>query len=250
MSFPEQTPGALPAGAREFRTTHWSVVLLAQLEDTVQAEAALAELCRDYWYPLYAYVRRLGRSPEDAQDLTQEFFARLIEKRWLDRAEQSRGRFRSFLLAAFKHFLTSEWRREQAGKRGGGQAVLSLDAAEAEDRYRLEPADMATPEAIYDRRWALTVLDQALNRLEAEQRADGQAARFEALKDCLLGEPGVETLATIGARLGLTEAALKSVVRRARERYRALLREEIARTVDGPEGVDAELQALLGALRG
>jgi len=222
---------------------------LARRDDTVRAEPALAELCRNYWYPLYVYVRRMGRSPQDAQDLTQEFFARLIEKRWLDRAEQSRGRFRSFLLATFKHFLAAEWHRERAAKRGGGQPALSLDGVEAEDRYKLEPADTATPEALYDRRWAMTVLDQALARLEAEQRADGHAARFEALKDCLLGEPGEETLAELGARLCQTEAAMKSIVRRLRERYRILLREDIAQTVDGAEGVDEELRSLLAALR-
>ena len=242
-------PNLPGATAREFRTTHWSVVLLARRDDTVRAESALAELCRAYWYPLYAYARRLGRSPEDAQDLTQEFFARLIGKRWLDRADQARGRFRSFLLAAFKHFLADEWDHDRAFKRGGGQTLLALDGLDAEERYRLEPTDIATPEAIYDRRWALTVLDQALARLEAEQRTDGQADRFEAVKDCLLGEPGDATLAELGARFGLTEAAMKSSVRRLRDRYRALLREEIAQTVDGPEGVDEELCSLLAALR-
>lgn len=237
------------SGEREFRTTHWSVVLLARRDDTVRAEPALAELCRVYWYPLYAYVRRLGRSAEDAQDLTQEFFARLIKKQWLDNVDRERGKFRSFLLTAFKHFLASEWHRDRAFKRGGGQALISLDGAEAEDRYKLEPLDTLTPEAIYDRRWALTVLDQSIARLEAEQRAAGHAERFEAVKDCLLGEPTDVTLADAGARLGLTEAAMKSIVRRLRERYRALLREEIAQTVDGTEKVDEELRSLLAALR-
>jgi len=223
--------------------------LLARRDDTVRAEPALAELCRVYWYPLYAYVRRLGRGPEDAQDLTQEFFARLIEKRWLDRVDQERGKFRSFLLTAFKHFVAGEWHRERAFKRGGGQPLISLDGGEAEDRYKLEPADPLTPEAIYDRRWAMTVLDQALARLEAEQRSAGHAERFEAVKDCLLGAEADTTLAEVGARFALSEGAMKSSVRRLRERYRGLLRDEIAQTVDGPEGVDEELRSLLAALR-
>ena len=239
-----------PDGSGAFRTTHWSVVLLARRDDTVRAEPALAELCRTYWYPLYAYVRRWGRGAEDAQDLTQEFFARLIEKRWLDRAEESRGKFRSFLLTAFKHFLASEWDHDRALKRGGGQALIALDGLEAEERYRLEPAEAATPDAIYERRWALTVLDRTLTRLEAEQREAGHAARFAAVKDCLLGEPGEATLAELGARLGLTEVAMKSAIQRLRQRYRALLREEIAQTVDGSGGVDEELRSLLAALRG
>ncbi len=249
MTESDQPQPAAPAGARAFRTTHWSVVLLARRSDTVRAEPALAELCRAYWYPLYAYVRRLGRGPEDAQDLTQEFFARLIEKQWLESVDQAKGRFRSFLLTAFKHFLAGEWHRDRAAKRGGGQALISLDRVEAEDRYTLEPADTATPEAIYDRRWAMTVLEQALARLEAEQRAAGHAERFEAVKDCLMGEPGEATLAESGARFGLTEVALKSFVQRLRQRYRALLREEVANTVDGAEGVDEELRSLLAALR-
>lgn len=238
-----------PHGVCEFRTTHWSAVLLARRQDTTRAEPALAELCRVYWYPLYAYVRRLGRSAEDAQDLTQEFFARLIEKHWIESVNQARGKFRSFLLTAFKHFLAGEWHRDRADKRGGGQPLISLDGVEAEERYKLEPSDTATPESIYDRRWALTVLDQVLARLEAEQRVAGHAARFEAVKDCLLGEPADTTLAEAGARFGLSEAAMKSIVRRLRERYRVLLREEIAQTVDGAEAVNEELRSLLAAMR-
>jgi RNA polymerase sigma-70 factor (ECF subfamily) len=191
----------------------------------------------------------MGRTAEDAQDLTQEFFARLIAKHWLDCVDQARGKFRSFLLAAFKHFMAGEWNRERAIKRGGGEALISLDGAEAEDRYQLEPADTVTPEAVYDRRWALTVLDQTLARLEAEQREGGQAARFEAVKDCLLGEPSDDTLAALGARLGMTEAAMKSMVRRLRDRYRIILREAVAETVDGLGSVDEELRSLLAALR-
>jgi len=249
MPLSDQNVGPLQGASRAFRTTHWSVVLLARRNDTERGEPALAELCRVYWYPLYAYARRLGQSAEDAQDLTQEFFARLIEKHWLESVEQSRGKFRSFLLTAFKHFMASEWHRARAFKRGGGQPLVWLGGTEAEDRYNLELVDTATPEAIYDRRWALTVLDQTLTRLEMEQRTAGHAERFEAVKDCLLGEPGDTTLAELGARLGLTEAAMKSIVRRLRERYRVLLREEVAQTVDGPDGVDDELRSLLAALR-
>ena len=223
--------------------------MLAGGDSSPDAQVALEQLCQAYWYPLYAYVRRLGRTAEDAQDLTQEFFARLIEKRWLESADQARGKFRSFLLTAFKYFLAAEWQRDRAGKRGGGQPLLSLDSVDAEDRCKLEPADTLTPEAIYDRRWAMTVLDQALARLEEEQRTAGHAARFAAVKDCLLGEPGEATLAELGTRLGLTEVAMKSIVKRLRERYRAVLREVIAQTVDGKEGVDEELHSLLAALR-
>lgn len=240
---------AVVGGAREFCTTHWSLVLQARQDDTVQAGPALAELCRIYWYPLYAYVRRLGRSAEDAQDLTQEFFSRLIEKRWLDRADRERGKFRTFLLTVFKRFMAGEWDRERAIKRGGGEVLISLDGVEGEERYRLEPADVLTPEAIYDRRWALTVIDGALGKLESEQRVAGQIDRFEAVKGCLLGEPSDTTLAESGLRLGLTEDAMKSMVRRLRERYRALLREEVARTVDSPASIDGELRSLLAALR-
>ncbi len=249
MPRPKEQPDAVVGGAREFCTTHWSLVLLARQDDTVQAGPALAELCRIYWYPLYAYVRRLGRSAEDAQDLTQEFFSRLIEKRWLDRADRDRGKFRTFLLTVFKRFMAGEWDRERAVKRGGGERLISLDGVEGEERYRLEPADVLTPEDIYDRRWALTVLEGALGKLEAEQRLAGQIDRFEAVKDCLLGTPSDTTLAESGRRLGLTEDAMKSVVRRLRERYRALLRAEVAQTVDDPSRVDGELRSLLAALR-
>ena len=178
MSHSEQPRFPSPEGAREFRTTHWSAVLLARRGDTVRAEPALAELCRGYWYPLYAYVRRLGRTAEDAQDLTQEFFARLLEKNWLAEADPARGRFRSFLLAALKHFLANEWNHANRLKRGGGREFIPLDAATAEELYVLEPSDLASPELLYDRRWALTVLARAQNRLRDEMTTASQRERF------------------------------------------------------------------------
>jgi RNA polymerase sigma factor (sigma-70 family) len=240
-------PTALPE-ARAFASTRWSVVLAAG-GSTPAARDALAILCRLYWYPLYAFVRREGKSADDALDLTQEFFARLIEKEWLDGVSPERGRFRSWLLAAMKHFLAKEWRDAQRLKRGGGVTLVPLDPGDAEERYAHEPAaDLLTADQIYDRRWALDVLDRGMVRLKTECEAAGKAAHFEALKFCLTGEK--VALSDVAARLGSTEGAVKVAVHRLRERYRELIRAEIAETVDGPEKVEAELQELQAALRG
>jgi RNA polymerase sigma factor (sigma-70 family) len=234
-------------GARQFVTTRWTIVLTAGRTDTTQAQAALEKLCQTYWYPIYAYVRRQGHSPEDAQDLTQEFFARLIAKNYVRDVDPSKGKFRSFLLASLKHFLANEWDKSRAQKRGGGQTIVSLDA---ETRYRLEPADVVSADKIFDRRWALTLLDEVLKRLRDEYAADGKARLFEQLKETLTGERSTTPYAKLGDRLGMTEGAVKVAVHRLRQRYRETLRAEIAETVSGPEEVEEELRHLYVALSG
>lgn len=231
----------------DFATTHWSLVVSAQGEPG-RAQTALAALCQAYWYPLYAFVRRQGLSAPDAEDLTQEFFARLLAKGWLEAAAQDRGRFRSFLLAALKHFLANEWHRARAAKRGGGATPVALDALSAEARYLHEPPDAATPERLYDRRWALTLLDQVLTRLREEMAQAGRLEQFEALKFSLAGEKCA--YAEVARKLGCREGAVKVAVHRLRERYRALIRAAIAETVATPEEIEAELRHLFAALSG
>jgi RNA polymerase sigma-70 factor (ECF subfamily) len=233
----------------QFHTTHWSLIAAAADKDHEQSRAALAELCEAYWYPLYAFLRRKGNSPEDATDLVQGFFAALLEHDFLADADQNRGRFRAFLLTALWRFASKEHAKHSAKKRGGGRAKLSLDFAEAERRYRHEPADEWTAERIYERRWALIVLDRTLARLREEHAAAGKLAQFEALKGCLTGE-GAEPLRAIAERLGMTEGAVKVAVHRLRQKYRDLLRSKVAQTVAAEEDVDDELRLLLAALRG
>lgn len=235
-------------GPATFVTTHWSVVL-AVGGDSPAASAALEELCRTYWYPLYAYVRRKGHDVHDAQDLTQEFFARLLRGDSLLQVHPDKGRFRSFLLAAMNHFLAKQWRRETAQKRGGGQAALSLDAAAAEDRYRLEPVDLQTPDKVFERRWAMTLLARALERLRQERKESGQAAVFDALQGLLTGEKCAQPYTQIASQLGLTEDAVKQTAKRLRQRYGELLRQEVAQTVTRPDEVDEELRHLVAAVR-
>src|SRR5207245_2627952 len=177
-----------PASAREFQTTHWSVVLAARDTASPQAEAALAELCRTYWYPLYAFVRRKGHSPHDAQDLTQSFFARLLEKNYIAQADRERGRFRTYLLAALTHFLADEWDKARRLKRGGGREIISFDAASAEERYRLEPIDQLDAARLYERRWVTTLFDKVLARLERDFRDSGKDKLFDGLKSSLIAE--------------------------------------------------------------
>ncbi len=238
----------MASAPRSFATTRWSIVLAARAPTEAEGNAALATLCRSYWYPLYAFVRRQGLGEHDAQDLTQEFFARLLEKGWLGGVERERGRFRSWLLASMKHFLANEWDRSRAKKRGGGVATLSFDAMSAESRFRHEPADTATAEKLYDRRWALTLLDQVLARLRAEMSAAGKVGHFDALKFCLTGDK--TPYADVAAKLGMSEGAVKVAVHRLRERYRDLIRAEIAETVATPAEVEDELCHLLAALSG
>ena len=238
------------AGQPAFVTTHWSVVMAAGRNDTVRARDALARLCQTYWHPLYAYVRRLGHSPPDAQDLTQEFFARLLAKNYLADADESRGRFRSFLLAALKHFLANEWDKASAQKRGGGQMVIPIDFNAAETSCHFEPADNLTAERIYERRWALTLLDQVLRRLRAEHVRDGKEKLFEQLKSTLTEASRTVAYAEIARRLDTTEGAVKVAVHRLRQRYREVLRAEIAETVASPGEVEDELRNLFAALSG
>jgi RNA polymerase sigma-70 factor (ECF subfamily) len=241
----------LPAsGGQSFTTTHWSVVLQAADGDSPQAAAALDQLCRTYWYPLYVFVRRQGHESHDAEDLTQEFLARFLAKEYFGRANPALGRFRNYLLACLKHFLSEQ--RRQAGrlKRGGGQAILSWDSLTAEERYQSEPTDRITPEKVYDRRWALTLLAQVLTRLGEEQSVAGKGKVFAQLKDYLWGAGSGTGYVEVAARLGLTEGALKVTVHRLRQRYRELLREEVAQTVATVNEVDEELRYLVSVIRG
>ena len=230
--------------APDFATTRWSVVLAAG-GTGAGGERALAELCEGYWYPLYAFVRRQGNAPHDAEDLTQEFFARLIEKGWLGDVGRERGKFRSWLLAAMKHFLANEWDRARALKRGGG-AVVSFDALTAEQRYAAEPADEASAEKLFDRSWALQLLERVLSRLRAEFETQGKARAFEELKATILGDAA--PLAEIAARLGTSVSAVKAAAHRLRHRYRELLRAEIAETVPLAADINDELAHLFSAL--
>jgi RNA polymerase sigma factor (sigma-70 family) len=231
-----------------FATTHWTVVLTAGRSETTNATAALEKLCQTYWYPLYGYVRRCGHSPEDAQDLTQAFFARLLEGQWIGRADREKGKFRSFLLSALKYFLADEWDRARAKKRGGGISPLPLQFDTAETRYGHEPADHTTPEQLYERRWALALLEEVLRRLAQEYTRDGKMNYFAELNPCLVGDRAALPYAELAVKLGLSESAVKSIAHRMRLRYRELLREEIANTVDNPAEVDEELQHLFTIL--
>jgi RNA polymerase sigma factor (sigma-70 family) len=237
-----------PARQAAFVTTHWSVVLDATRSDTTRSQAALARLCQTYWYPLYAYVRRRGHSPDDAQDLTQEFFARLLEKNWLADADRQRGRFRTFLLSALNHFLANQWDKACTQKRGGAVQLVPLQLDSAETRYGQEPADPLTPEQIYERRWALALLNEVLNLLGAEHASAGTTKLFDLLKPCLVGDRKAQTYAALAAQLNMTEGAVKVAVHRLRQRYRQLLRDEIANTVAAPSEVDQEMRHLLAAL--
>lgn len=233
-----------------FATTRWSVVLTAARNDTTKAHAALEKLCGTYWYPLYAYVRRRGYSAHDAQDLTQGFFAHLLERHAIAAADPDRGRFRSFMLGVMNHFLTDEWHRAKAQKRGGGVTIIPLQFDTAETRYGHEPADSTTPEQNYDRRWAMALLEEVLRRLAEEFKQEGRAELFADLNPCLVGERAAQPYAELAAKLGVSEGTVKSTVHRMRQRYRQLLREEIAHTVAEPGEVDAELRHLMSVLAG
>ena len=232
-----------------FVTTHWSIVLTAGRNETTRARDALSKLCQTYWYPLYGYVRGRGHSREDAQDLTQEFFARLLEKNWLARVDREKGRFRSFLLIAMKRFLADEWDKARAQKRGGGVPLLSLQFDTAETRLSREPADeKATPEQAFERRWVLTLLEEVFKRLRTEFEQEGNAELFKELNPCLVGERTSLPYAELAKKLALSESAVKSAVHRLRQRYRKLLRDEIAETVATSAEVEEELQHLFAVL--
>jgi RNA polymerase sigma-70 factor (ECF subfamily) len=231
----------------QFATTHWSLVLAARDRAEPGADDALASLCGLYWYPLYAYVRRRGHGADGAHDLTQEFFARLLEKDFLAGVDRGKGKFRAFLLAACNHFLANEHDRARAKKRGGGRAILSLSASDAEGRYRAEPADALTPEKLFERRWALALLQQVMTRLRDEFEAKGKGRLFDRLRGFLVGEKGAGYRQAAN-ELRLSEGAVKVAVHRLRQRYRELLHEEIARTVGAAEEVEEEIRALFAAL--
>lgn len=242
---------AVDTGPRKspvFATTQWSVVLAAGGRDSGDAAEALDKLCGSYWYPLYAFVRRSGYAQHDAEDLTQEFFTRLLEKRYLDEVDPSKGRFRSFLLVRFRNFTLKERREARAQKRGGHCTFISLNDESAEQDYlRSAPVDMSA-DRLYVRQWATTLLDRVLARLCAEFLAEGKAALFGELKGFLQGDKHAGGYVALAAKLATTEAALKMAVSRMRKRYRQLLRAEIADTVSGPDEVEDEMRALFAAL--
>ncbi len=247
---PDDTSTSTTAHRDWFTTTHWSVVLNARDQDSPQAAAALEKLCRTYWYPLYAYVRRQGNDEQSAKDLTQEFFTRLLQKRFLGQVQREKGRFRSFLLASMKHFLSDERDKARAQKRGGGQTVLSLDDNTAEDRYQLEPADTMSADKLFEQRWALTLLDQAKARFREEYTQAGKADLYQRLRVFEVADTNAPTYAQVAAEFGLTESAVKSAAHRFRQRYGELVREEVAHTVESPADVDEELRHLISTISG
>jgi RNA polymerase sigma-70 factor (ECF subfamily) len=245
----QSAPGTTPRPRPAFVTTHWSVVLSARDRESPQSAAALEKLCRIYWYPLYAFIRRSGQSKENSEDLTQAFFARLLEKKFLESAQQERGRFRSFLLVALKRFLANEWDRAHAQKRGGFQAHMSLDTEMAERKFQSEIVGAEIPpDRAFERRWAMTLLEQTMSRLRSEFKRAGKISEFERLKIFLTADKKDIPYATVAAELGMNESALRVAVHRLRKRYRELFREEIAHTLAEGESVDEELRHLMSVL--
>ena len=250
MELANNTETASASQGTWFTTTHWSLILHAQDTSSPLAAAALERLCRAYWYPLYVFVRRQGEDEESAKDLTQGFFARLLEKRCLAQVQREKGKFRSFLLAALKHFLSDERDKARAQKRGGGQTLISLNDSTGEERYRLEPVDTMDADKLFERRWALTLLEQARTRVREEYLESGKAGLYDHLKPFEAGDQNAPSYARVAAELGLTESAVKSAVFRMRQRYRELVREEVANTVDDPAEVDAEIRHLINVISG
>jgi RNA polymerase sigma-70 factor (ECF subfamily) len=236
-------------GPSDFPTTRWTLVLAAADPQRKDARSALVSLCEGYWYPLYAYVRRRGYSADQAQDLTQEFFIRLLEGRYLDRADPAKGRFRSFILTSLRFFVADEADRQRACKRGGG-VVAPLEFSSGEERYQREPAHDETPERIFERRWALSVLDRVVEKLRNEFVQHGRPEHFERLKVFLLGQSDAQPYAALAREMNTSEGALKVAVHRLRKRYRELFRQEIADTVADPAEVESELRFLVAALSG
>jgi RNA polymerase sigma-70 factor (ECF subfamily) len=231
-----------------FTTTRWSLIVRAAKADDPESDAALATLCQAYWYPVYAYVRRRVSDVHQAQDLTQSFFARLLEQGTIARADPDRGRFRAFLLTACKRFLVNEWEQAHTAKRGGGKRLLSLDFDLGESKYAVEAVDTLTPERVYEQQWAITLLARVLDQLQAECAARGKQAQFERLKGFLSGSGRTKDAAMAAAELGMTEAAVKVAAHRLRSRYRELLRAEIAQTLEDPGCVDDEIRNLFSVL--
>jgi RNA polymerase sigma factor (sigma-70 family) len=235
--------------AHEFATTHWSLVLLAGGSQSEDSRLALESLCRSYWYPLYAYVRRHGYSSEDAQDLTQEFFARLLERRYFQRADPDRGRFRTFLLCSLKNFLVSEWKKSRAQKRGGARALLSIDEQDPEGRYLSEPVDGLTPERIYEKRWAVTLLERVMAQLRERYSVEMKSDLFEALSPHFWADEAQCGYAEMTARLQMNEGALRVAMHRMRDAFRKALRAEVSKTVEHPHEVEEEIRYLVAVLR-
>jgi RNA polymerase sigma-70 factor (ECF subfamily) len=246
------TPVDSSTGARheQFVTTHWSVVMAAAHGENLQAGAALEKLCETYWYPLYAFVRRLGHSSHDAEDVVQGFFAQCVKKNYLHSVDQAKGRFRSFLLLALKRYLAKEHEKSHARKRGGGQTMIALDGLAAERRYALEPAEQLSADKLYERRWALTLLEQVLSRLREEQAVTGRLEAFEQMKEFLQSGGRGTPYSELASRLGGSEGSVKVAIHRLRRRYRELLDEEIAHTVATAEEVAEERRHLRKALSG
>jgi len=250
MAITEENQVLLPPGTAHFATTHWSVVLQAGQKDSPRAQAALAQLYTAYWHPLHAFIRGRGYDVHDAQDLAQDFFAALLKRNHLECVSREKGRFRSYLLGALKHFLANEWHKVRREKRGGACTFIPLDDVLAEKRYRLETSHDATPERIYERNWAAVLLERVLASLRVEHEQAGKIRHFDELKIFLSGEKAGHSYAEIGACLEMSEAAVKVAVHRLRQRYRELLRAEIANTVANPGEVEDELRYLLSVLRG
>jgi RNA polymerase sigma-70 factor (ECF subfamily) len=229
----------------EFATTHWSLVLAAGETQTPESAQALEALCRAYWFPLYAYVRRQGYAPEESRDLTQDFFARFLEKKYVKNADSESGKFRTFLLTSLKHFLVSEWRKSERAVRGGGQVFLPWDADAAEQCYAAEPPGELTAEKMYEKRCAIALMERVLARLGEEYHAAGKGRLFEQLKSCVWGDQSPRPYAEVATELGLTEDAVKTSVHRLRQRCRERLRAEVARTVARAEDIDEELRHLI-----
>jgi RNA polymerase sigma-70 factor (ECF subfamily) len=237
-----------PGGSRRFATTHWSLVLTAGGPRTAASSEALGTLCQTYWYPLYAYARRFGNGVEESEDLVQAFFVRLLEKEALQHADPERGRFRSFLLASLKHFMVNEYNRARAAKRGGGQPMVAIDVSGGEGRYALDPHDEANPEKLFERQWALTVLNRVQARLRSVSMRSGKAQLFEQLKDFVTGEETDIPYREAGQSLGMSEGAVRVAIHRLRRRFRDLLREEIEQIVADPSEVDDEIRFMLVTL--
>ena len=233
-----------------FVTTRWSVVLAAGHGDTTHARDALSHLCQAYWYPLYAYARRRGCSSHDAQDLTQEFFARLLAGNWLAQADRQRGRFRTFLLCAMQNFMANEWNRAHAQKRGGKDPIVSLNDETAEQRYQREPLEKSTPESLFERGWAVSLLNDVLLRLESEYARDDKREWLAAMRPALVADREAIDYADIAGKLAMTETAARVAVHRLRQRYRRLLQAEVASTVASPEEVAEEMRHLFQVLAG
>ena len=237
-----------PTPAMGFHTTHWTVVLAAREKDGAGAREALASLCANYWYPLYAFIRRLGSSPHEAEDLTQSFFCHFLEKNPLVNVRPSAGKFRSFLLICLKNFLANERERANAQRRGGGQPLIPLDSRDAETRFSLEPADNRTPEAVFERRWAFAVIERTMTELRREYAGGGKSDLFESLQGFLPCGQGSVSRAELAAKRGVTVGAIDVAVHRLRQRFGALLREQVAHTVSSETEVEDEIRHLIAVL--